>query len=120
MLTQQVALKTAQQFAQEVAAENVGLKKAILFGSFVRNEQHEYSDIDICLVADEFSGFGFDDMKLILKVLRKDDYLWVQTKTYSTADYLDGLAFVEEEINPKGIVLFDNLTAHQPTATAAA
>ena len=43
-------------FAAEVNACGVNLKRVILFGSYASNTQKKYSDIDVALVADEFSG----------------------------------------------------------------
>jgi len=94
VVTQQAAIDTALEFAREVRQQGIHLKKVFLFGSFAANRQDEYSDIDVALAADEFTGFGYEDVKLFLKILRK--YTIIQPKTYST-DYFDnGDPFVEE------------------------
>lgn len=117
MVTQQIAVNLAKNFVQEVIAAGVPLKKAILFGSYAKNLQHEYSDFDICLVADSFIGFGYEDWQQFIRVLTKDEYLLVQPKTYSTEDYLENFPFTEE-INATGIILFDNLTEEKTKALA--
>jgi predicted nucleotidyltransferase len=94
MVTQHSALEIARKFSQEVKAEGIHLRKAFLFGSYAKNQQHEHSDIDIALVADEFIGVGFEDMKLFLPALRK--YTAVQTKTYSSKDYEEGDPLIDE------------------------
>ena len=119
MLTQQSVIETARKFVFEISNSGIGLRKAILYGSFAKNQQHEYSDIDICLVGDDFSGFGYEDLKPLGRIYGKGEYLWIQARTWSTADYLSGNAFVEEEIDPVGIVLFDNLTEQKNQALAA-
>ena len=70
------------------------LKKVILFGSFARNQQHELSDIDVALVADEFIGVGFKDMDLFIDVLK--NYVVIQTKTYQTKEFEEGDPFIDE------------------------
>jgi len=94
MVTQQNALEIARQFSHEVKALGIHLRKVFLYGSYAKNLQREHSDIDIALVADEFIGVGFEDMKLFLPALRK--YTIVQPKTYSPRDYEDGDPFIEE------------------------
>ena len=75
-------------------AEGIKLNRAILFGSMARNTQHEFSDIDVALVSDKFSGVGFLDIPLFVKALRKN-YI-IQPKTFSTKDFENGDAFAEE------------------------
>ena len=94
MVTQLSALEIARKFSLEVKAQGIHLRKAFLFGSFAKNQQGVHSDIDIALVADEFIGVGFEDMKLFLPALRK--YSTIQTKTYSPKDYEDGDPLIDE------------------------
>lgn len=100
MVTQQAAIEIVREFAQEVKALDVNLKRVILFGSVAANRQHEYSDIDVALVADDFSGVGFIDMKRFVKALRK--HYIIQPKTYSTKEFESGDSF-SEEIKKTGI-----------------
>ena len=59
-----------KDFAAQVNLCGVHLKRVILYGSYARNEQTKYSDIDVALVADEFSGVPSEDVKLFLKAMR--------------------------------------------------
>ena len=77
-----------------------------MFGSYARNEQHEWSDIDLALSADEFEGVRFFDNRLIQDIKTKKIYSDIETHTYSIADFEsneDG--FLEQEIKGKGIVI---------------
>lgn len=74
-----------KHFAQEVNACGVALKKVILFGSHAKNKQEKYSDIDVALVSDEFSGIASEDVKLFFKALRQ--HYMVQPQTYNTKDF---------------------------------
>ncbi len=94
MVTQQAAIKIVQDFTNEVKSMGVNLRKVILFGSYAANRQSEHSDIDVALVADDFSGVGFLDIQRFVKALRKN-YI-IQPKTFSTRDFEEGDAFVDE------------------------
>ncbi|MDR3094611.1 MAG: nucleotidyltransferase domain-containing protein [Bacteroidales bacterium] len=63
MLTQDAVINTVRAYAREITTHSVHLRKVILFGSFAKGTQHEWSDIDVALVADEFEGLP-QDMRL--------------------------------------------------------
>jgi len=44
---QQSAIKTAREFVNAVVASGFLLKKAILFGWYIRSERRSHSDIDL-------------------------------------------------------------------------
>ena len=54
--TREAAIEHIRAFVAEVRAAGVALRKVILFGSYARNEQHEWSDIDLALIADTFGN----------------------------------------------------------------
>jgi predicted nucleotidyltransferase len=94
MFTQEIAIKTVQDFIKEFRKSGLNLRKAILFGSYAKNNQYKDPDIDLALVADEFTGVGFVDIKMFAKALRK--YFHIQPKIYSTEYFLKGDPFIEE------------------------
>ena len=102
MVTQATALARVQQFLEEVRQLGVPLRKAILFGSFARNEQHEYSDIDLALVADDFTGAAFIDIKPFVRALVK--HVDIEPHTFSPEQFTDWNPFVQE-IKRTGIVI---------------
>ena len=87
MLTQKTVIGQLKKLADEIQQSGVHLKKVVLYGSYSRNEQHKWSDIDVVLVADEFKGIGFEDVHLLSKVLRKYDGMNLQPQTYNTKDF---------------------------------
>ena len=88
-------MKQMKDFVKQVKADGITLRKAILFGSYARNKQTKYSDIDMVLVADEFCNIPTEDIKLFLNSMRK--YYMVQPRTYNTKDFnVDKDPFVEE------------------------
>lgn len=96
MATQQTAIKKVEKLVSDVQVLGIHLQKAILFGSYAKNKQRKYSDIDVALVADEFSGVGFEDIPLFISALR-NNYM-IQPKTFSTAYFKKGDPFIEEII----------------------
>ncbi len=58
MLTQSTVINSLKNLSDEIIHSAVHLRKVVLFDSYSRNEQHEYSDIDVALVAEEFTGKG--------------------------------------------------------------
>ena len=88
-------IKQVKDFISMINAAGITLKKVILFGSYAKNKQTKYSDIDVALVADEFSGVSPEDVKLFMGAMRK--YYMVQPQTYNTKDFTpDKDPFVEE------------------------
>lgn len=104
MLTRNAAIDIVGSYAKEIAQQGVHLRYAILFGSFAKGTQHEWSDIDVALVADEFTGFTFNDKKLFPYVGIKKPYIRIETKTYPTAYFEEGDPFVDV-IKKEGIVI---------------
>lgn len=49
-------VKTVQRYLAALPAEGIHARRAVLFGSFARNEIHEYSDIDVIVIAPEFDN----------------------------------------------------------------
>ena len=106
MVTKEIAIKKVSDFAKEIIASGIQLKKVILFGSYANNRQHEWSDIDVVLVADEFTGFGFEDRKYFSKINIKKEFLDIETKTFPTSYFEQSDPFIEE-INKTGIVIYN-------------
>ena len=108
MVTQQIALRIAHEFVQAILAKGFRLEKAFLFGSFARNEQRADSDIDIALVADEFTGVGYFDVKHFVDVkVSNKKYTPIETHTFNTAYLQKGDPFIRE-IERTGISLLEN------------
>ncbi|MDR2496951.1 MAG: nucleotidyltransferase domain-containing protein [Tannerellaceae bacterium] len=106
MLTQDAAIKIVGDYAREIEAQGVKLRTVILFGSFAKGTQHEWSDIDVALVADEFIGFGFIDKKLFPYTGIKKPYIRIESQTYPTDYFREGDPFIEL-IKKEGIVIVD-------------
>jgi predicted nucleotidyltransferase len=96
MAVKQSIIGLVKQFAKDVRDEGVNLRHVYLFGSFAKNKQRRYSDIDVALVADEFEGFAFEDMDLFIKAKIKKNYSRIQVQTFPTDYFKKGDAFINE------------------------
>ncbi len=104
MFTTESAIEKVKEFINELMKLGLKLDKAILYGSYARNQQNEYSDIDVALVSDMFSGFGFEDRMLFSKINIKKEFVDIEPRTYPT-DYFEKSDPFIEEIKRTGIVI---------------
>jgi predicted nucleotidyltransferase len=49
-----------EMFRQRLNDEGLGDASLILFGSWAKGKQQEFSDIDLCVVSNKFSGNTFN------------------------------------------------------------
>ena len=98
MLDRNAAIGIVRDYARDIESHGVHLRSVILYGSFAKGTYHEWSDIDVALVADEFTGFYFDDKKLFPYVGIKKPYIRIEAKTYPTDYFRQGDPFIEEII----------------------
>ena len=104
MLTQNAVIETVRNYARDIEAHGVHLRTVILYGSFAKGTQHDWSDIDVALVADEFTGFAFNDCKLFSYIGIKNPYIRIEAKTYPTDYFKEGDAFIDI-IKKEGILI---------------
>jgi len=103
MLTRDDVIETVRNYAHSIEARGVHLRTVILYGSFAKGTQHEWSDIDVALVSDEFTGFTFNDKKLFPYLGIKEPYVRIEAKTYPTHYFNQGDDPFVEEIIRTGI-----------------
>ena len=100
MLTQKTVISTIKKIADDIRLSGIHLNRVILYGSYAKNKQHDWSDIDVAFVADEFTSIGFEDVGLFAAQLIKYPKLDIQPRTYNTKDFsIDKDPFVEEILN---------------------
>jgi predicted nucleotidyltransferase len=95
MLTRDAAIEIVRNYAGEIKSRGVNLREVILYGSFAKGKQHEWSDIDVALVADEFTGFTFNDCKLYSGLGIRKPYSRIEEKTYQTDYFRQGDPFID-------------------------
>ena len=96
MLTKRTAAQRVKDFAAEIKESGLELRKVILFGSYASGKPHEWSDIDVALVADEFTGDGFRDAGLFSRINNKKSYIPIEARTFPTDYFKKGDPFIDE------------------------
>ena len=93
-----IAIKQSKKLIDELMKHNIRIQWAVLFGSYAKGNYNEWSDIDLALISEDFSGDRWDDGELI-----RDHNLItnfeVQPHPYRPEDF-NGDFFVEQEIIP--------------------
>ncbi|MEK7253543.1 MAG: nucleotidyltransferase domain-containing protein [Bacteroidota bacterium] len=92
----ELVIEKVKQFAKDVKKQGVPLRQVFLFGSYARGEQRELSDIDVALVADDFTGVSFEDVKRFIDVTIQKPYFLIELHTFKTSDFMEGNPFVNE------------------------
>jgi predicted nucleotidyltransferase len=104
MVTQKYIIAYLKQLMNEMLQSGFHIRKMVLYGSYSRNEQRKWSDIDVAIVADEFKGTGYDDVLLFSRQLSKFPQLnSIQPRTYNSKDFTPAKDPFVEEILKTGI-----------------
>ncbi|WP_373515516.1 nucleotidyltransferase domain-containing protein [Persicitalea sp.] len=107
MLTREDVIQNVRAFTNEILASGVVLDKVMLFGSCAEEKQTPDSDIDVVLVSDQFSGFGYEDRKSFSKINIRKEYVNIETKTYPSRYFEMGDPFIDE-ISKSAIVVYSS------------
>jgi predicted nucleotidyltransferase len=80
---------------------NININKAILFGSYANGKADEWSDIDIAIVSDDFTGNRFNDRLSLIDIIMEAG-TDISPLPFRSEDFDDSL-FARDEIIKKGI-----------------
>jgi predicted nucleotidyltransferase len=94
MVDRATAINTAKAFIKECKESGLTFYKVLLFGSYAQNNMHEWSDIDLLLVSDQFGDNIFDNLKLFSKINIK--YPIIETHPYPTSYFIEGDDFLNK------------------------
>jgi uncharacterized protein len=98
-----IVRENIDKFLNELELNNITIQKAILFGSYANGNANEWSDVDLAIVSDKFSGNRFDDKDMIRKF--KAVVNWdISPLPYTPQDFYNSI-FVRDEIINKGIII---------------
>ncbi len=99
MLTREIAIKQATDFILDCIKYGISIEKAILFGSIAKNQQREYSDIDIALISSQFTNNFILNNKLTSKINIR--FPLIEVHHFNSDYYKKGDPFINE-INTTG------------------
>ena len=81
---------------------DLDVKKVILFGSYVKGNYNEDSDIDVCVIADNVKNNFLALMKIISKVIDSD--VRIEPVVFSQKEYCMSISFgLLKEVKKFGI-----------------
>ena len=100
MVTRESAIEKAKLFINDCKSNGLTFQKVLLFGSAAKDRTHEWSDIDLLLVSDQFNENVFDNLKLYSKINLK--YPEIETHPYPSSYFNAGDAFINK-ISKEGI-----------------
>jgi len=96
MFTKKNLIKYISDYVAECNKLGVQFKKVILFGSYAHNTAHKWSDIDLALVSDDFTGMIIDDNRKISRANIK--FVDIESHLFNSAYFEEGDPFIEEII----------------------
>jgi len=88
-------IEIIKNFVIEAKIDNITIEKAFLFGSYAKGTNHEYSDIDIAVVSDDFQGIRFYDNEKLSRS-KVDTSIDLETHPYRPEDFNEDNPFVKE------------------------
>ncbi len=83
-------------FISEVK-KNIKVKNIYFFGSYVKGKNHRYSDIDLAIISDDFTGFKFEDRKKINPLILKTN-INIEVHPFTSKEFREKNPFVMEII----------------------
>jgi predicted nucleotidyltransferase len=96
------AIDKARKLVALLNSNGFDVYEAYMFGSAVMNEMNEYSDIDVAIVSDKFTGVPFYDALKISKFRRAID-LKLEVHPFLLKDILNDPPIFFIDIKSKGI-----------------
>ena len=94
MFTQKNLKKYIGDYLTECNKLGVHFRKVILFGSYAKETPHKWSDIDLALVSDDFTGMIIDDNRKISRANIK--FADIESHMFSSDYFEKGDPFIEE------------------------
>ena len=82
--------KQIDKYIGILKADNLPIKKVILFGSFAKGSQREWSDIDLCVISPKFN----DAWKSL-------DYLWSKRIIFDINYTIEPIGFSPKDFQDK-------------------
>lgn len=101
MYSREAAIDYSKKFLESCKQLPLKIDKAILFGSVVNGNNHEYSDIDLAVFSDSFTDNVIENIQLFSRVA--SGFYDLDIKTYNTKYFYSGEGLLLDEIKQTGI-----------------
>ncbi|OPY07854.1 MAG: Nucleotidyltransferase domain protein [Syntrophaceae bacterium PtaB.Bin095] len=96
-------IETVRRFVRLVKNANIKVEKVVIFGSYAKGTAGKWSDVDLAIVSEDFSGIDFNDHKKLVPFLLKSDSK-IEPHPFRPEDFTEDNAFARE-IMKSGIEL---------------
>jgi predicted nucleotidyltransferase len=96
MFTGESLTKYISDYVMACNQQGVYFNKVILFGSYAKNNARQWSDVDLALVSDSFTGMILDDFDKISSANIR--FVDIEPHLFSTKYFEKGDPFIEEII----------------------
>jgi predicted nucleotidyltransferase len=80
--------KQINDYLSVLKADGLPIEKAILFGSYAKNKQHKWSDIDLCVISPRFKD-----------VWKAMEYLWEKRSIENINHVIEPIGFTLKDMN---------------------
>ena len=91
-------IKLSKKFVEEALKDDIHISQAVLFGSYARGTYQKFSDIDLAVVSEDFTGSSFYDSKKLIKAMLRTS-IEIEVHTYRPEDFTPTNPFVREILN---------------------
>ncbi|MBS4025936.1 MAG: nucleotidyltransferase domain-containing protein [Clostridia bacterium] len=78
-------VQIAKEYAKLLESK-LNIKNIYVYGSYINGNYTEDSDIDIAVVADDFSGDPIEDIFILMKIRRKVD-IRIEPRPFTSSDF---------------------------------
>lgn len=93
--------QTIKDYKESLKKEKVKFKTIYLFGSYAKEKQHEWSDIDLAVVSDNFGNDYTKESVLLNRIADKINFL-IQAHPFNSKQLRDPYSTVASEIRKYG------------------
>lgn len=67
-MSREQTIEIVKTYADKVKDAGIKLESVYLFGSYAKNKQNKWSDIDICIVSPDFGKNRFNERLLLMNI----------------------------------------------------
>ncbi|HRZ27097.1 MAG TPA: nucleotidyltransferase domain-containing protein [Spirochaetota bacterium] len=99
-------MATVRRSIEVLRSNNINIKEAYLFGSYAAGSEHDWSDIDIALISDDFSEDRYRERIRVMKITSEIDNR-IEPVPYNSTQFTD-LDPLVWEIKNHGIAIRTN------------
>ncbi len=89
--SREAVIKALRELAQRLLESGIGLRAAVLFGSYARGDELAESDVDVLVVADGFRGMKFFEREYLVLSLWKYHNIALEPWCYTPEEILEAL-----------------------------